>query len=185
MRVTLILVVVLAAACGGGPAPSRSPSATANATATAAGSASPTDPGATGDATSAEALCGLLTAADWQQFGYVTGAQPDVESDEPGTAVCTFANGLFLEVYTHAQPADAAETFDTIVENAPFDEPVDLPMSGTEDVIFDADIGDDNAGILVRSGNLVYTISGLARDSAQAELLALAGLVIQRGAHLI
>ncbi len=148
MRVALILVVLLAAACGGGPAPSRSPSGTTNATATAGGPGSPTAPDETGDATSAEALCGLLTAADWQQFGYITGAQPDVASDEPGTAICTFANGLFLEVYTHSQPAEAAETFDTIVENAPFDEPVDLPMSGTEDVIFDADIGDDNAGIL-------------------------------------
>jgi hypothetical protein len=133
---------------------------------------------------SPEALCNLLAPADWHQFGYVTGAQPDVESDAPGTAICTFANGLFLEVYTHAQSSEAAETFDTIVENAPFDEPQDLTIPGTEDVIFDADIGDDNAGILVRSGNLVYTISGLARDTAQAELLTLAGLVIQRAAHL-
>ena len=180
MRVSLLVIMLLTAACGGSTTPIGSPSRTPTGPAATTGT-----PTATGDATSPEALCGLLTPADFQQFGYVTGAQPDVVSDEPGTAACTFANGLFGEVYTHAQAAEATETFDTIVENAPFDETQELTLPGADDVLFDADIGDDNAGILVRSGNLVYTISGLARDSAQAELMTLAALVLQRGADLI
>jgi hypothetical protein len=177
MRVGVLVVGVFLIACGGGATatPTRAPQ-----TATPGGAATPG-----GDANSPEALCGLLTGADWQQFGYVTGAEPTVTSDEPGTAICQYASGLTLEVYTHETAGEAAETFETVLENAPFDEQIDVTIPGAEVVKFDPDVGDDHAGIVVRSGNLAYAIYGLARDSAQAELTALAALVLQRGSGLI
>lgn len=162
------MFVALAAACGGGPAMTDDPATTGS---------FPT-PLAT-PAISAQELC-VLTAADWQQYGYTTGAEPAVSSGTPGTAICEYADGLFLEVYTEASAPDAADTFQTIANNVPIDEPVELMLPGTEQVVFDADTGDGNAGIFVQSGQVVYTISGLARESAQAELLALAALVLQR-----
>ena len=122
----------------------------------------------------------MLTAVDWQAFNYVTGATPDVTSEGPGQAICQYASGLFLEVYTHANEQEAIDTFDTIVENAPFEGTTELTLPGAASVLFDPGVSDDHSGILVRAGRLVFTIAGLARDSAQAELTTLAGLALAR-----
>ena len=178
--VAVLLILIVAVACGGGG--SATPRATVSATAPPAQATSA--PGS-GGATSPEALCGLLTPADWQQFNYVTGASPDVTSDEPGTAICQFASGLFLEVYTHANETDAEATFQTILENVPVDEPQEVPLPGADETIIDPEIGNgQHAVIVVRKGPLVYTISTRSGDDAQTQLLALAGLVLARSGAL-
>ena len=168
---------LLLAACGDRVGPTVGPT---NAPPTHGGTSAPT---VAPSASSAEALC-VLTPADWQAFNYVTGAAPDVTSDEPGTAICQYASGLFLEMYTHASQADAQATYETMLENIPMDAPETLTLPGADEVTFDADIGDNHAGIAVRAGNLDFLITGLNRDTVQAELLTLAGLVLARSAEL-
>jgi hypothetical protein len=163
--ITLVVVGVVAA-CGGGPTPTRS--------------------GAPASAlTTAEGLCGLLGASDWQQFNYVTAAQPDVSSDGEGTAICSWADGLDLEVYTHTDASEAEATYDTVIENVPMDDPQPFLVQGAAQSAFDSDLGDGRAGMVAQAGRLVVFVSGVSRDTAQAELAALAGLVIARGSTLI
>lgn len=168
MRFLPVLTIAIVVACGGGgPTPTRTPAPpTSRPTA-----AAPTSGGSA-------ALC-FLTPEDWQAFNYVTGAEPEVTSDESVDALCQYASGLFLEVYTEASEADAQETYQTVLENATYDgQAVTLP--GADEAEFDPEVTDDHAGIAVRAGKLVFTISGLARDTAQAELMTLAGLVLSR-----
>ena len=138
-------------ACGGGGQPpiSHAP-ATVTATRAPASVAAPSAP--SGGLTTPEGLCGLLKAEDWQQFNYVTAATPDVSSDGEGTAICTWANGLTLEVYTHDTVEDAEATFDTIVENVPMDEASPYYVQGAAQSLFDSDIGDNPPGWPRRPG---------------------------------
>ena len=173
----LAAVVAIVIGCGGTAAtPTRQP--------TPKPTVAPTQTAiADGSADAAAALC-VLTPADWQAFNYVTGAHPDVTSDAPGTATCQYASGLFLEMYTHQDVNDADETFQTILENAPFDEPTTLTLPGADKVIFDPEVTSNHAGIAVQAGNLVFTISALAGDNAQTQLTTLAGLVLTRASNL-
>ena len=180
MRYLLTTIVFLAAACGGGASPTRAPATIGGPVPTIA-----TSTNRSGDLSTAEGLCGLLQAEDWQQFNYVTAAQPDVSSDGEGTAICIWANGLTLEVYTHADASEAEETFDTILENVPMDDPQPFYVQGAAQSVFDSDIGDGSAGLAAQAGRLTLFVSGLSRDTAQAELATLAGLVIARGASLV
>jgi hypothetical protein len=173
MRYLLASVAILVVACGGGGAPTRAPTPAAT-----VGVATP--PSGSGD----EALC-VLTPADWQQFNYVTSASPDVTSDEPGTAICQYASGLFLEMYTHENEDDALTTLETVRENAPFEDDQEIAIPGAGQVNYDPDLGDNHAGIVVQAGRLTFAIYGLARDSSQVELTTLAGLVLARSASLI
>jgi hypothetical protein len=79
---------------------------------------------------------------------------------------------------------DAEATYESMLENIPVDAPVTLTLPGADEVTFDADIGADHAGIVVRAGTLGFLITEPNRDSAQAELMALAGLVLTRSAQL-
>ena len=167
----VVALSVLLVACGGAPTPTRT------------GTAAPQRP--SGGPTSPEALCGLLNAADWQQFNYVTAATPDVTDDGEGTAICTWASGLELEVYTHASEAQAVDTWETVQENVPIQGGQAATVPGAAQAVFDPDLGDGNAGMVVQSGRLVILVTGLSRDSAQAELTTLAGLVLARGSALI
>jgi len=178
------LIALVLVACGGGGSPtvSRGP-ATATASRAPASVAAPSAP--SGDLTTPEGLCGLLQAADWQQFNYVTAAKPDVSSDGEGTAICTWANGLTLEVYTDDSAADADATFDTVVENVPMDDAQPFYVQGAAQSVFDSDIGDDSAGLAAQAGRLTVFVSGLSRDTAQVELATLAALVIARGSSLV
>ena len=179
VRTALLTLTLLAAACGGGAATATRTPAPPSSRPTAA---APTAVPSTAAGGAAEQLC-FLTAADWQQFNYVTGANPDVTSDESVDANCQYASGLFLEVYTEASDADAQETYQTVLENAPFDGQ-DVTLPGADEAQFDSEVDPGHAGIAVRAGKLVFTISGLSRDTAQAELTTLAGLVLSRSAAL-
>lgn len=133
-----------------------------------------------GGALAPEALCALLTPADWQQFNYVTGAQPDVTSDAPGTALCQYASTLTFEVYVDETAEDAAETFQTILENAPFEGAEEVTLAGADEAQIDMQITDETSGIAVRAGRVTFTIGGPAREEAQEQLKTLAETVLGR-----
>jgi hypothetical protein len=87
-------------------------------------------------------------------------------------------------MYPQQSASDAAATVDTILENAPFEHPQELTLAGADRAVFDPDVGDNHAGIAVQKGKLAFAIYGLSRDSAEAELTTLAGLVLQRASAL-
>jgi hypothetical protein len=172
MRFFPVLIIATIVACGGGtPTPTRTETVP---------SVRPTDAATAAVGGGDQALC-FLTAADWQQFNYVTGAEPDVVPDQPeGTTICQYASGLFLEVYSHDSEAEAEDTLQTIADNIPLDKPQELTIPGADEVLFDDDTGDNHAAIAFRAGRAAFVIVGLARDSVQAELTTLAGLVLTR-----
>lgn len=180
--VPLLLILITVAACGGGSNPTATVSRpTIGPTAGATSAPVTSLPG--GLPTAAQ-LCGLLTAADWGTFNYVTAAQPDVASDAPGTATCTYANGLFLETYVDETPGAAEETFETILENAPFDGAASIAIPGADEVQLDNEIAAGDAGIAVRAGRVSFTIGLPAGEAAQTQLTTLAALVLSRVATL-
>lgn len=175
----LSVLVFLVAACGGGAAQTQRPAVTST-----PGSGPTAAPTAAGGLPTAAQLCGFLGSSDWGQFGYVTAAQPDVDSDGAGTAICGYANGLSLEVYVDATEDFAEATFQTILENAPFDGSQALPLPGADEVQFDPEIAEDGAGIAVRAGRVSFTIGVPTGDDAQIEATTLAALVLARSAAL-
>ena len=127
-----------------------------------------------------DALCALLRAEDFGRFGYATGAQPDVSSDGPGSAYCVYANGLGMDVFVDESIEDAEETYRTIIENARFDGGSAAELPGADKVTIDTELGGDAAGIVVRQGRVNFTIALPSGEAAEAQLLALAAIVMQR-----
>jgi hypothetical protein len=177
MRDVLAILVfgVFASACGG--ASPGTPTAPVTST---PGTPQGTSAVSAGTLPEADALCALLTAQDWSQFGYVTGAQPDVSSDGPGSAYCVYANGLGLDVFVDEAADDAEETYRTVIENAGFADGRSVELPGADEATIDTDLGGDAAGIVVRQGRVTFTIALPSGEAAEAQLLALAAIVMQR-----
>jgi hypothetical protein len=179
----MLAVMALVAGCGGVTA---TPRPTATATATEAGSTAAPRVGASplSTLTGAEGLCSLLTSEDLGQFNFVTAASPDVSSDGPGTAICQYASGIFLEVYVDDTPEAAEETYQTILENAPFEGGHAVQVLGADEAQVDTEVGDDSAGIAARAGRLSITLSLPPSDTVELQLATLATLVLQRASDL-
>jgi hypothetical protein len=175
MRTLFILVLLLAAACGGGGSTTTigpgvtSPPVTTNAP-------------APGGLPTGEQLCGLLTADDWNEFGYVVAASPGINSDGPGNAYCVYAGesgatgGLEFDAFVDATAEDAEATLETITAEGPDMEPVDL--ADADVALIGAD--GDYAAIAVRTGRFTFTIALPAGDEAELQLKTLASSVISR-----
>jgi len=141
-------------------------------------------PSPAGGLASAEQLCSLLTAEDWGAFGFVTGAQPEINDEGPGTANCVFAGqsgatgGLELDAYVHDTVAEAEDTLEIIREGMPNAQPITLP--GADEALIDPDVDASYGAIVVRNGRFTYTISLPGSEQAQAQLTALAAAVLAR-----
>jgi hypothetical protein len=193
----LMTVLALVAACGGGSVTTQAPRASATGTVP---SPAPTTPSTTtpasapatvsgGGLPSGESLCALLTSADWGQFNYVTAAQPEIESDSPGSAYCTYAGdsgasgGLEFDAFAHETVEDAEETFDLISGGTDGDgKTVTIP--GADEVFIDSSIDDTFGAIVVRTGRFTYTVTVPDGDQAETQLLALAAIVLTRASAL-
>jgi hypothetical protein len=191
MRGAIVLLIGLLAAtgCGGSSAtPTGSPRPTQT---TAAGTAA----GGTlvpGDLATVEGLCGLLNAADFGQFGFVTAAQPSTNSDGPGTAYCVYAGesgatgGIEFDAFLDDTVADAEATFETAVDEAgPMADATPITLPGADRAVIDTDIEGTWSSVVVRAGRLTFTISLPTSDAAEAQLTALAALVLARTAGAI
>jgi hypothetical protein len=126
----------------------------------------------------------LLTAADWSQFGYVTAAQPTINSDGPGSAYCVYAGtsgasgGLELDAFVAETDADAEETFNTIIgEGQPSDE---VALPGADQAVIQAAPDGDYGAIVVRNGRLTFTISLPTSEETETQLTTLAAAVLSR-----
>ena len=179
MRVIVIgfFVLVVATACGGGTSPSPVPT-------TAAASQAVTGTHAPGGLPAAEELCGLLSAEDWGQFGYVTAATPTINTDGPGTAYCVYAGtsggtgGLEFDAFVDTSLEDAVATQETILGEGPDMEPIELAGADAAFISSDGDV----AGIVVRIGRFTFTIALPDGEEADTQLTTLANRVIDQSA---
>jgi hypothetical protein len=190
-RLVLLTAAAVVAACGGGPSgsPARSSSSGSSPISPAAPTQSAAPASVSAALPSAEELCKLLTSADWGQFNYVTTAQPEVNSDGPGSAYCTYAGesggegGLELDSFVGESVADAEETFDLIAAGSDGGgEMITIP--GSDEAFIDPSIGNAFGAVVVRTGRFTYTLSLPAGEQAQPQLLGLAGIVLARAAAL-
>ena len=181
MRTLLVVLALLAAACGGG---GTTPTVGPGVTSPPVNTNAPVP--ASGGLPSGEQLCGLLTADDWGEFGYVTAASPTVNSDGPGSAYCVYAGqsgasgGLELDAFVDATAEDAQGTFETMTGEGPQMLPVDLAEADAALI----STGGDYATIAVRTGRFTFGISVPASDEAELQLKTLASSVISRTAAL-
>ena len=183
MRVLVVgSLVLVVAACGGGggAAATATPASATPAPATQV----PVTTSAPGELPAAEELCGLLTADDWGQFGYVTAATPEMNTDGPGTAYCVYAGtsgatgGLEFDAFVHEDEAQAEGTLETITGEGPEMSPVEL--EGADAALISTE--GDYAYIAVRIGRFTFTIALPTGDEAEDQLTTLANRVIDQSA---
>ena len=71
-------------------------------------------------------------------------------------------------------------TYQTILENAPFEGAQEVTLAGADEAQLDMEITDETSGIVVRSGRGTFTIGGPAREEAEQQLTTLAETVLGR-----
>jgi hypothetical protein len=129
-------------------------------------------------------LCSLLSALDWSQFQLAPTDQPTINSDEPGSAYCTWSSkagaqgGLEFDAFVSDTAADSEDAFNTAASELPGGQPVDLP--GVDAALINPNVNGTYGAIVVRDGRLTYTISLPASSGSQVQLESLAGLVLAR-----
>jgi hypothetical protein len=183
----LALVVAVAAisiACSAGAGASATVPSAGNATPTASSKqaigATVTDPGR---------LCDLLGPGDFDAVGISGASAPEINSEAPGSAYCTYAGasgargGIELDAFVDEDPVGV---FRTIVgEGATH--LIALEVAGADEARgMDGTAGkpDDPGQLIVRSGRLVFTIAAPGDDGVSAQLASLAALVVSRGSSL-
>ena len=183
-----MLVLTFAVACGGGTGSTPAPRASATGSAQPATTTPTSAPASVSAALpSGEQLCALLASSEWGQFNYVTAAQPEIESDGPGSAYCTYAGesgaegGLELDAFVAETVSDAEATFD-LMSTEQGGQVITLP--GADEAWIHPAIDDEFGAISVRVGRFSYSISLPTGEQAEAQLLALAGIVLARASAL-
>ena len=183
---TVVAAAFVAGCSSGGSGTSAAP--TTPAVATTSGNTGGLPTGA--PVTDLTALCGLLGPGDFAAVGIQGATAPTTSSDGPGSAYCVY-NGLSaakggIELDVFVDP-DAAGTFTTITEETAA-ELTDLPLPGVDQAVGTdgtAGVEDEFATVVIRKGNLVFTIAAPGGPGMTAKLLALAGLVVARGASFV
>lgn len=141
--------------------------------------------GSQGPLPAADELCTLLTPTDWVSAGLQGAAQPLADTDGPGTAYCTYTTqagadgGLELDAFVDNTVVDAQGTFQTITDEGGGGQPATLP--GADAVVINSNADGTYGWIAVRNGRFSYTISLPKSTQSQAELMALAAIVLARG----
>jgi hypothetical protein len=175
----MLTIALLVAACGGGgatSAPTRAPATAVtqpSSNASAGGGGLPTG----------EQLCALLTANDFATLNLTADDQPTVNSDEPGTAYCSYKGGtsgaqggLELDAFANASDSDAQATYETASDEAGASSEVALP--GADQAAWDSE--DQPSVIVVRKGALTFVISVPPSDASATQLSTLASVVLLR-----
>lgn len=137
---------------------------------------------------SGETLCALLADEDFANVGVAGVTAPTVNSDGPGSAYCVYAGrsaatgGVEMDVFVSADPAEAATTYQTAKGEYPATSPTRPDLPGIDEGELDAGGPDRAATIIVRRGDLVFTIGFPAGDQSRDQLLELARTVLSRAA---
>src|SRR6185503_8720137 len=131
------------------------------------------------------ALCDLLGPGDFDAVGIPGAKAPTKNSDGPGSAYCVYSGtsgatgGIEFDVFVDE---DAEGTFDVIEEEAS-GTLTPLPIPGVDEAVgTDGTAGQAGAyaTVIVRKGNLVFTIAAPGGVGMTAKLTALVGVVLAR-----
>jgi hypothetical protein len=177
----ILTIALLAAACGGGGATSAPTRVPATAVTQPSTNASP----AAGGLPTGEQLCALLTANDFATVNLTADDQPEVNSDAPGNAYCTYKGGvsggeggLELDAFVDASDSDAQGTFDTASGDTGAS--TELALPGADQAVWDSE--DQPNVIVVRKGAFTFVIGVPPSDGSATQLSTLASVVLQRAA---
>jgi hypothetical protein len=177
-------ISVLVLACGGGASPTLAPATPAPATPVQSLAANGTP--AAGELPTGDQLCSLLTPDDWATAGLTRPGLPQVNSDGPGSAYCSFSagsgaqGGLEFDAFVDATSADAQATTETATGEAGATQEIALP--GVDEAFMDSEA--TPSVLVARKGRLTLVISVPPSDSSQAQLATLAALVVSRSASV-
>ncbi len=150
-------------------------------------------PGGTGLATGGPVsdvakLCDLLGPGDFEAVGITGTGTPTASSDGPGSASCAYTaagaanGGVELEVFVGDDPEGA---YEAILSGLGSVAPTDIP--GVDEAVAGdgiAGVPDQPAAVVVRKGNLVFTIATPGGPNNSLLLEQLAAVVLVRGAAL-
>jgi hypothetical protein len=139
-------------------------------------------------------LCGLLGPDDFYAAG-VKGARPPQTNNSPPTDYyCVYAGkssytgGIEFDAFLAESARDAARTFKTVAKETASRDALDraTALAADEALLSLQAPGDPGpvATLGVRKGKLVFVIGFPSNSQAEAQLLALARTVLQRGDKL-
>ena len=138
---------------------------------------------------SGPAMC-VLTPADFQGAGISNASKPTANvQDGGGSVYCVYSGksaatgGIELDVFYPAGStvAEAQATYKTAIDEGPPLKPIAIP--GADEAHWSPSAtsgGPPFASLAVRRSNLVFTLGIPVSGNAQAQIVKLAGLVLQR-----
>lgn len=141
---------------------------------------------------SGAALCGALTAADFQSAGLSQAGAPTVNLIDGGAgAYCVYAGkssatgGIELDVFypAGANPAEVKATEDTAASESAGPVLTPIPLAGADSARWSPKAisgGPPFAILVARRGTLVFVLGIPAGQNSQAQLLKLAAIALKR-----
>jgi hypothetical protein len=184
------LAAALVAACGGGnpTATGAGAGATTGATTSGGGGGAALPTGV--PVTDVLKLCNLLGPGDFAAAGIAGAGTVTANYDDGGAGYCTYTTtsaaqgGIEFDAFVDASAADAQSTYDTITQET--DQtltPVTIPGADAA-VAAEGTPGDPAkfAAVVVRKGNLSFTIGVPSTEGVLLQLTALSTLVLARAA---
>jgi hypothetical protein len=175
--VVMVIGALVAACGGGGPAPAT-PGATVA-----------TTPGASAATAGGSGTCAWLTPADFTAVGITGAGTPTDNSQEAGSHYCVYnglsgaTGGIEFDAFTSASVDDAKATYETMMGEIGAGAGR-VPAGAAFDAASFADDG-KFAAITVQQGRLAFSISAPSSADAEAHLVALAKLVVQRAGDAV
>lgn len=183
-----LAIGALVTACGGASAPSAAPGTPA-----ASGAVPSAAPGSTGGGpvggtvAPGGQLCGLLGPGDFAAQGIPGAGAPSLNGGGTTEAYCVYAGkssgtgGIEFDAWVGA---DAASTYATVIGSSATNQDARARVPGADAAAIDLNGEAGSVTISVQAGQLVFDIGFPKSANAEAQLLALAGLVLERASAL-
>lgn len=185
--VAALAIGALVIACGGGSAPSAAPGTPA-ASGAAPSASSGSEGGPVGAAVAAGGqLCGLLGPGDFAAQGIPGAGAPSLNGSGTTDAYCVYAGkssgtgGIEFDAWVGP---DADATYATVIGSSATNQDAKAKLPGVDAAAIDLNGEAGSVVISVQAGKLVFDIGFAKSANAEAQLLALAGLVLERGSAL-
>lgn len=132
----------------------------------------------------AKSLCRLLTADDFIAAGLPASA-PKTTRKTAVMAICTYGNGLELEVTLYSAPADATKQFDTMLGAPGIASPESNVVAGADASAFTTLTAVKKAVVIVRKGTVVFLVTvPESTPKARTALIGLATVALGRTSDL-
>lgn len=193
VAVGLAVAAIVVAACGGGSSPAPAGSATAGGGSSSAPAVSPAAGGGAngGPVAAGGDLCGLLGPGDFAAVGVSGTGTPTENNPDASNVYCVYAGksagtgGVEFDAFLADTSADSGASFVSASEGLlDFEGAGKAAFPDANDAKLRNDVPDGYAAIAIWKGKLVFVIGIPTTDKSQAQLIALAKLVLERAAVL-